>query len=576
MYKQLCLIIFFCIINFGFNNIFSQGYTSTEGYFSYPLLQPHSLSGSFGELRTNHFHSGLDYSGRGKEGGNIYAVADGYVSRILVSPRGYGNALYITHPNGYVSVYAHLKDFADTISKFIRWQQYKEKTFYINYFPNKSHFIVKKGEIIGYMGNTGGSTGPHLHFEIREETSEHVVNPALFGFKVHDTKAPAIRALKIIPLDKNTLINGKNKPLKINVKQKNNSFEAVLQEKIIISGRVALGINVYDYNNTSHLKNGIYKLSLYVDSLLYFQYLMDKFSFDQTRYINDLIDYKTYKTNKERFIMSSVSPGNKLNIYKVLINNGIIYINDDKQHIFIYKAEDFSGNSSSIELKIQGAKIDTLIINSDTCSNYFRISDASHFKNNDIEIVIPENSLYNDICFQYNKKSKKSWSYSNIYSVHTSDVPLHHNFQLSIFPKNLPQHLKHKAVIVSVTSKGNIHRAFESKFENEMLTAYVSEFGDYAIAVDTIAPKITTVNFYDGKDVSKQKNISLKTTDNLSGIQSYNAYMNDEWILMEYDQKNNLLFYKFDENISAGLNNFMLEVIDNADNVAIYKANIIF
>lgn len=574
MYKHLCLIILCCVINY-YNSINAQNLIP-DGYFSYPLMQPHSLSGSFGELRNNHFHSGIDYSGRGKEGGEIYAVADGYVSRILVSPRGYGKALYITHPNGYVSVYGHLKDFVDNISKYIKAEQYAAKTFYINHFPDTTLFIVKKGQVIGYMGNTGSSTGPHLHFELRERISENVVNPALFGYKIKDTKAPIIEGLRIIPMDNNTLINGKNNPITINVKNRNGKYEAVSHEKITISGRVSMGINVHDYNNTSHLKNGIYKLSLYLDTLQYYQHVMNKFSFTQTRYINNLIDYPEYKAGKGRYMLTRVSPGNKLDIYKVLHNNGIIYINDDKEHKLTYKAEDYSGNSSTVEIYIQGAYIDSYKVKSDTCNNYFRISDDSNFKNDEVEIVIPANSLYDEICFKYSKKNKTSWAFSNIHSIHNPDVPLHNNYQLSLMPINLPLHLLTKALIVNVSTKGTIKSANESKFENGVIVANLSEFGNYAIAVDTIAPKISPLNFNNGKDVSGQKFISLKISDNLSGIKSHNAYLNDIWILMEYDQKNNLLIYNFDENLVPGLNTFMLEVIDNTDNTAIYKANIIF
>ncbi len=555
----------------------AQNLIPDKFHFQYPLSEPLFVSGTFGELRRNHFHSGIDFSGKGKEGQKVFAVADGYVSRILVSSRGYGKTLYVTHANGLVSVYGHLKGFNKTIDNYVKNEQYAKQSFYVNIYPEKLKLPVKKGEVIGYLGNTGNSTGPHLHFEFREEITEQVINPQLFNFNIIDDKPPIIEAIRIIPLDENTLINGKNEAITIKIHNKKNNNIIIINDVPIVSGKVALGIKVYDFNNTINSRTGVYKLSVWLDTILFYQHVMNKFSFDETRYINDLIDYPEYRKGNGRYIITRVSPGNKLNIYTQLYNKGVFIFDKNQKYKIKFKVEDFNQNSSYLELYIKGSPLNNKNFqnNINACKNTFYFNDTSYFKNDFVELTVLPGTLYDDICFTYSKKNKPSWAFSSIHSIHNPDVPLHYNYKLSIKPENLPSNLQKKALIAYVIGKNKL-KSLGGIYDNGMITTNVSEFGDFVIVVDTVSPIIEPINIHNDKDVSSQTTIDFKIKDDLSGIKSYNAYINDVWVLMEYDEKNNLLVYNFDDNILPGINTFLLEVIDNCNNISVFEANILY
>jgi len=572
MFKYWIVLLLFTVCS---DVILNAQKIPPQGYFRYPLLQPHSLSGSFGELRNNHFHSGIDFSGRGKEGQKIFAIADGYVSRVLVSPRGYGKAVYITHPNGYVSVYAHLKEFSSEISQYVKDEQYANQTFYLNSYLDPHTIQVLKGEVIGFLGNTGNSTGPHLHFEIREEISERTLNPALFGITISDTKPPVIEAIRIIPMDRSALINGKNNPLNLKVRLKDGKYELVSPNIPVVAGRIALGIKTHDFNNTSTLRNGVYKLSLYADSLLCYQHVMDSFSFDDTRYINDLIDYQEFKAGNGRFMLTRVSPGNKADIYKVLVNRGIHNINKAAKYKFEFRVEDYAGNVAKLNFILQGDIAATSAQNNNKCEHLLRFDEDFYFRNKVVELSIPAFALYDSICFSYKSTAAPAWAFSAIHSIHKDVVPLHTHYQLTVKPDKLPEALIDKALLVSISSSGKISAAGGS-FQNGFVRANLLSFGDYAIAVDTIPPKISPVNISKGKDVSGQKSVMLKITDNLSGIKTYNAYINNVWVLIEYDEKKEMLTYNFDENLLPGISTFVLKVTDKCDNISEYTADIMY
>ena len=268
-----------------------------QDYFSNPMEIPLILSGNFGELRSNHFHSGLDIKTQQREGVPIYAPADGYINRIKVSHFGYGKALYITHPNGYSTVYAHLQRYAGVIQEYVKDKQYKKESYTLELFPEKEILPVKKGDLIAYSGNSGSSGGPHLHFEIRDPASRPM-NPLLFGINIPDTKKPLINTIFAYPLGKDAQVNNSQNPIKLRlILQKDGSYKT---ENVTAFGRIGFGISTYDQQNGASNKNGVYQIRAINNGEEVFKVLFEKFSFDETRYLNRFIDYAYYKTNRSR------------------------------------------------------------------------------------------------------------------------------------------------------------------------------------------------------------------------------------------------------------------------------------
>ncbi|MCD4747701.1 MAG: M23 family metallopeptidase [Bacteroidales bacterium] len=550
-----------------------------ENYFRSPVDISVNLSGTFGELRNNHFHSGIDIKTEGIEGKNIYAVADGYVSRVKVSPNGFGKALYMTHPNGYVSVYAHLKQFNNAIDEYVKNEQYKRESFAINIYPDKNKLIVKKSDIIGLSGNSGSSAGPHLHYELRDEATQKPINPLLFGIKVNDNTRPKIRLLKIYPVDNYSRINNSNQPKKITVKGYGLNHYLNTKNRISISGKVFFGIETYDLFNDAMNKNGVYSIELFLDSTLLYSHILNTFSFDETRYINSLIDYREYSKNKRRLQKTYIASNNKLSIYKKVLNNGIINFQKDSIYTITYIIKDIKGNTSKLSFQINSIKPSkSEIPMKDTLRNdqhIFSYKNDNIFKTENIILKVPANALYDSLLFEYKVSDPVKNSFSKVYNIHNKYTPLHTWCNLSIEPDSIPGFLTNKAIIVNIDNKYELI-SVGGEWKDGYVTTKIRNFGKYVIMIDTIAPEIKALNIYNNKNISKQKTIRIKIKDELSGIESYRGTISNKWILMEYDAKNDLLVYNIDDKMSKGKNSFKLVVKDKKNNISQYKVDLVF
>jgi len=548
------------------------------------------LSGTFGEIRSNHFHSGIDIKTGGVEGSPVYAVADGYVSRIKVSAYGFGKVIYVTHTNGYVSVYAHLSRFNQVIGDYIRKEQYRRENFEIELFPSETAFPVKKGEIIAYSGNSGSSGGPHLHFEMRDGASQEPINPLLFGYEVKDFIKPAISSVKIYPEDEYSAINGKNKSVRYLVEGWGAEHRFAGNPVIKLKGNISFAIQAHDQQNDTDNKNGLYEIKLFIDSKEVFGIKMESFAFEDTRYVNSLIDYEEYARNNVRLQQTRIDPGNKLDIYGETLNKGVYIFDDTLTHAIRYEVTDVAGNKSVLAFRAKAEKAVNPEVNSSGFqvpgsnqtekNSQFQISNFNYatpnsFYNGSVSLTAPRGVFYDSFTFVYDSAKQIPGTYSVVHRIHDRYTPVHDYMTLSIKPANLPEGLREKALVVKVKDDGINYASAGGEWEsNGRITAKIREFGDYTVAVDTIPPKIKAIRPETFFKMAGVREIRITISDELSGIASYRGMLNGKWILMEYDAKNDVLVYTVDELLLPGKNTLLLEVRDGKRNRALYSAQI--
>ncbi|TKC07026.1 M23 family metallopeptidase [Pedobacter frigoris] len=531
--------------------------------FRAPLdLVPPALAGSFGELRANHFHSGMDYRTNQREGYPVYAIADGYISRLRIQNSGFGLALYINHPNGYTSVYGHLQRFGAKIAQQVKSIQYQKKSYEIDEFPNSLLIPVRKGDVIAYTGNTGSSGGPHLHFEIRNTKTEATINPQLFGLDIPDNVPPVIYSMYIYRLNKKTFNQSIPKQY-FQVTGANGTYRLNKVNTINLSGEVGFGIVATDKHNGASGTNGVYSIELELDDKPVYTSALERFQFENSKAINSHIDYPTYITTKKSIQKSFVDPGNPLQIYSNLINNGRIEFTDGELHKLKYTITDGKGNKSILSFIVQSdAKAIIDAPQPPAGSTIYAYNNLNEFNTPEVKVILPKGTLYNELNFQYKKLPKPVVNaYSDIHQIHNNLTPLHTGFEIWIKADSTLNKYKEKALIVN-TGRGSQG----GYFENGYVKAKPRTFGSYFISIDTLPPTIIPVNIADGKNMNGISKMSFKIRDNLSGIKSFNGYIDGKWILMEFDTKTASLWHTFDEKTTSGKHTLEVIVADMKDN----------
>ncbi len=535
-----------------------------QDYFKSPLDIPLVLSGTFAELRSNHFHSGLDIKTQQRTGLDVIAAAEGYVSRIKISHYGYGKALYITHPNGYVTVYAHLKKFAPQIERYIKAQQYQKESYEIEVFPNPNELPINTNEVVAFSGNSGSSGGPHLHFEIRDN-AERPINPMLFGMDIKDTRRPFVNAIYAYPKDRHSHVNEVKKRQELRlIPHKNGDYSV---EPLEAFGDIGFGIVSYDQQDLAHNKNGVSNIQTFFNGNMNFEMDFKRFSFDETKHLNRYIDFEMFKTEKTRIQKLFVQPGNPLSMFNNVVDDGYLKIEDSTSSVYKIRIRDFKGNESWINIPIKGKKAKERLEAYELKPNYYvQAHESMTLEDKNISVYFPEDTFYDDFHIDFAVRS-------DTLKLHQDIVPMMKNYTIRFNIDNYSEADKSKLFIAKLYGYYQRPGYVRTKREANHLVARTKSFGTFTLAQDTINPTIQPLNFQDGKWMSKSKSLKIKVEDDLSGIANYRATINGKWILMEYDYKKDTLTYDFEDNvISDTEHNLKVIVIDNIGNSSTFEA----
>lgn len=551
-----------CVFFFAFYSMLAQEKYPQDAFRS-PLDIPLILSGTFGELRSNHFHGGIDIKTQQRQGLPVYAIADGTITRIKVSLYGYGKVLYVAHPNGFTSVYAHLQKYGPKIQEYIKKVQYNKQKYEVEVFPEYGELEVKKGDIIAYTGNTGGSSGPHLHFEIRNSVTQKPTNPLLYGFEVRDATNPELVGLFGYPISDGAHINQSEEKIQLNfTKQSNGVF---LADKVIALGAIGFGFNGFDRQDMAANKNGAYAVTQRVNGKIYSNYDFETFSFAETRYINAFIDFPHFKKFRQRIQKVFKEPYNKLSIFRNLHSDGSVLVQEGMSYNVELLISDFEGNEIKVIIPVEG-KIEAIKRTKQAreTDTFLKANKPNNYDLDLVKIYFPASTFYED--FYINLEKGK-----DTVTIHDDIVPVHRNFTMNFDVSKYGDKEKKQLFIARLDEDGNVSYTRTYK-KGDTFIARTKNLGKYILAQDTIAPKISPRNFKPGKWLNNYRYLSLTISDDLSGINSYNAYLNGQWVLMEYEPKKRSITYNFDDKIVDGTQcNLKVVVTDNVGNTTTFE-----
>ncbi|HNR15061.1 MAG TPA: M23 family metallopeptidase [Chitinophagaceae bacterium] len=536
-----------------------------KNYFRNPMGIPIELSANFGELRPNHWHMGLDIRTKQRENLPVYAAAQGYIAKIGIRPQSFGRFIIINHPNGLSTLYGHLNDFYPDLEKYVTGQQYKQESWAMELELTKEKFPVSKGQFIAYSGNTGGSQGPHLHFEIFDTKTTKRLNPLLFDFGVKDNIPPAL--VKLALYDRSRSVYDQS-PLFYPVKNTDSGY--IIPKTPVLkvgTNRVSFALQAYDRVSGSTNPNGVYAAKLYVDDQPQVAFILDSIDYDETVYMNAHVDYM-HKHNGGAWLQHlSVMPGERGAAYKKLNGDGVIILPDTSLYAIRIDVKDAAGNTSQLNFQVQYSDSITRPILRQEGAIYFAPAEKTILTKPDFEVHMATGSLYDTVKAYYfrNNSSETPNTISALHQLNDASIPVHESFTVRIRPYYpIPDKLKEK-VLLQRTYRNN-KSVRKANWQGDWLTADFDDFGSFQAFIDTVPPRISDLNNEDTINLSASTRIVFTPTDNFGVVKNFRAELNGRWIRFTNDKTRNWI-YEFDERCPYGVHQLKVTAEDLVGNI---------
>ena len=561
MQRRILAFLSFLLI---ITTIRAQNYP--QNYFRNPLNIPMQLVANFGELRTNHWHMGLDIRTQQKENLPVHAAAEGYIAKVKIEPGGFGRAIYINHPNGYTTLYAHLNDFWPALEQYVKAEQYKLESWQVELEIPENLFPVNKGSFIAYSGNTGGSQGPHVHFEIRDTKTEECLNPLLFGLPIADAVPPTISRLAMY--DRNRSIYQQS-PQFVPIRKAATLYKLTAASNLIKlgSGKISFAIGATDRLSNSTNPNGIYKARILMDSILQSEFILDRISYDETRYLNAQIDYR-YKFNGGVYLQNLTPlPGGKSSIYNTPDNKGILHFTDNEIHKIQIEVRDAKSNLSVLEFLAQyEPKIQT---SQAYQSNQFLPENVNVFESEAFEVFTSEFSVYDTVNVVHTVSEVAAANVISPLNIFCSAaIPTHDSVTIRIKPTvEIAEEDKDRVIIKSVAGTKTVVE--KAQWQQDWVAAKFRQFGSFQAFIDTEPPTINAPP----SDLSRATRIVFSPKDNFKTIKKFRVELDGQWLRFTND-KGLSHIYRFDEKFPKGEHELKVTIEDEAGNVTIKSWNV--
>jgi hypothetical protein len=549
------LLIFLLIF---FQYFFSQAQSYPQNYFRHPLDIPMQLVANFGEIRTNHWHMGLDIRTQQRVNLPVHAAADGYIARVSIEPGGFGQAVYINHPNGYTTVYGHLNSFFSALADYVKQKQYEQQQWSVNLILPPNLFPVNKGDIIALSGSTGASEGPHVHFEIRDTRSENCLNPLLFKFPIADDVPPTLLRIAIYDRNKSTW---QQNPQLLSLRKEGSVY--TLQNNSVRVGfdKISFAIGAVDRLSGTNNPNGIFSAEILIDGKPLSEFALDNISYNDTRYINAQLDYPYKLKGGSSLQHITPLPGAQDIVYNLFGGDGIIHLSDNADHEILIYVKDANGNVSTILFHIQFDESLKTVYLPDH-SEKFLPNNVNIFERDHFELFTTEKSIYDTVIVSFTETTTNSLnSVSPLFTFLNKTIASHDSFTVRLKPtENLSLERRDRVVIKNICGE----RTFVEKavWQNGWYAAKFRQFGTYQAFIDTEPPTINPPVL----NLSKSSRIVFTPRDNFNEIKSFRAELDNNWLRFTND-KGRTWIYTFDEHFPNGQHQLKITVEDEAGNV---------